>query len=165
MREAISSVAFSVITRQNIMPFASKQQVKYLFAKHPGIARRWLKKYGLNYKSLPRRKKKAARKKLVAALDAAEAMVYGQPGSPSPLKRTFDADIDVDAAAAQAAKQPTRRNKRMMKEKVKLMRRVAKLTKYRLQKMGFLKNVKKAERKRLGIAISASAAFRLAGSH
>lgn len=36
------------------MPFKSKRQRRYMFAKHPKIARRWAKKYG----SKIRRKKK-----------------------------------------------------------------------------------------------------------
>lgn len=28
------------------MPFRSKAQMKYMFAKHPDIAKRWAKKYG-----------------------------------------------------------------------------------------------------------------------
>jgi hypothetical protein len=36
------------------MPFKSEKQRKYLWAKHPEIARRWTKKYG----SKIRRKKK-----------------------------------------------------------------------------------------------------------
>lgn len=28
------------------MPFKSKKQMKFMFAKHPKIAKRWAKKYG-----------------------------------------------------------------------------------------------------------------------
>jgi len=39
------------------MPFKSKDQMRYMFAKHPKIAKRWAKKYGT--KGLPERKKKS----------------------------------------------------------------------------------------------------------
>lgn len=39
------------------MPFRSEAQRKFLFAKHPKIAKRWAKKYGIP-KNLPKRKKK-----------------------------------------------------------------------------------------------------------
>ena len=32
------------------MPFRSKKQRAYMFAKHPRIARRWVKKYGKRIK-------------------------------------------------------------------------------------------------------------------
>jgi hypothetical protein len=38
------------------MPFKSKAQARYLFAKHPKLARKWAKKYG-GYKSKPERVK------------------------------------------------------------------------------------------------------------
>ena len=34
------------------MPFKSKAQQKYMFAKHPKLAKRWAKKYGVS-KNLP----------------------------------------------------------------------------------------------------------------
>jgi len=37
------------------MPFKSKKQEKYLWAKHPAIARKWEKKYG-TFKSKKKRK-------------------------------------------------------------------------------------------------------------
>ena len=37
------------------MPFRSKAQRKYLYAKHPKIAKRWAKKYGTKIK--PKKKK------------------------------------------------------------------------------------------------------------
>jgi len=41
------------------MPFKSKAQMRFLFAFHPGIARRWVRKYGKKYlKRLPNKKKK-----------------------------------------------------------------------------------------------------------
>lgn len=42
------------------MPFRSKAQVRFMFARHPKIAKRWAKKYGVS-KRLPskvRRRKK-----------------------------------------------------------------------------------------------------------
>lgn len=32
------------------MPFKSKKQMRYMFAKHPRIAKRWAKKYGTKIK-------------------------------------------------------------------------------------------------------------------
>lgn len=43
------------------MPFKSKAQQKFMFAKHPQIAKRWAKKYGVP-KNLP--EKKSVSKKL-----------------------------------------------------------------------------------------------------
>jgi hypothetical protein len=40
------------------VPFQSKAQQGYLFAKHPEIAKRWAAKYGVP-KNLPKHKKKA----------------------------------------------------------------------------------------------------------
>jgi hypothetical protein len=37
------------------MPFKSKSQQRYMFAKHPTIAKRWAKKYGVS-KHLPQKK-------------------------------------------------------------------------------------------------------------
>ncbi|MFA6100404.1 MAG: hypothetical protein WC750_06085 [Patescibacteria group bacterium] len=37
------------------MPFKSKAQQKFMFAKHPEIAKRWAKKYGVP-KNLPEKK-------------------------------------------------------------------------------------------------------------
>jgi hypothetical protein len=39
------------------MPFKSKQQVKYMFAAHPKIAKKWAKKTK-SIKSLPKKVKK-----------------------------------------------------------------------------------------------------------
>ena len=33
------------------MPFKSKKQKKFMFAKHPDIAKRWAKKYGSKVKA------------------------------------------------------------------------------------------------------------------
>jgi hypothetical protein len=38
------------------MPFQSKKQQGYMFAKHPKIAKKWEKKYGIR-KNLPKYKK------------------------------------------------------------------------------------------------------------
>jgi hypothetical protein len=38
------------------MPFKSKAQMRLLYAKHPTIAKKWAKKYGVP-KNLPARKK------------------------------------------------------------------------------------------------------------
>lgn len=38
------------------MPFRSAKQRRYMFAKHPKIAKRWAKRYGT--KPRPRRKRK-----------------------------------------------------------------------------------------------------------
>lgn len=43
------------------VPFQSKAQQGYMFAKHPEIAKRWAAKYGVP-KNLPAHKKKKARK-------------------------------------------------------------------------------------------------------
>ena len=43
------------------MPFKSKAQQKFLFAKHPTIAKRWAKKYGVS-KSLPNKVSKSKSK-------------------------------------------------------------------------------------------------------
>ena len=43
------------------MPFKSKAQQGFMFAKHPKIAKRWAKKTS-NMKSLPARAKKLKRK-------------------------------------------------------------------------------------------------------
>jgi hypothetical protein len=40
------------------MPFKSKAQRRYMWAKHPSIARRWTKKYGSGGKRLPERKRR-----------------------------------------------------------------------------------------------------------
>lgn len=37
------------------MPFRSKRQMRYMFAKHPKIAKRWAKKYGTKVKPKRRR--------------------------------------------------------------------------------------------------------------
>jgi hypothetical protein len=39
------------------MPFKSKAQMRYMFWKHPEIAKRWSKKYGVS-KHMPEHKKK-----------------------------------------------------------------------------------------------------------
>jgi len=39
------------------MPFKSRAQMRYMFARHPQIAKRWAKEYGVP-KSLPQRKGK-----------------------------------------------------------------------------------------------------------
>lgn len=43
------------------MPFKSKSQQRFMFAKHPKIAKEWVSKYGVS-KNLP--EKKSASKKL-----------------------------------------------------------------------------------------------------
>ena len=40
------------------MPFRSKKQRKYMYAKHPVIARRWTKKYGSKIVKKKRKRKK-----------------------------------------------------------------------------------------------------------
>lgn len=42
-------------------PFKSKAQQRYMFAKHPKIAKRWAKKYGVP-KNLPKKAKKRRKK-------------------------------------------------------------------------------------------------------
>lgn len=37
------------------MPFRSKRQMRYMFAKHPKIAKRWAKKYGTKVRPKRRR--------------------------------------------------------------------------------------------------------------
>lgn len=48
------------------MPFKSKSQQRFMFSKHPKIAKRWAKKYGVS-KDLPEKvaalKLRAAKKK------------------------------------------------------------------------------------------------------
>lgn len=39
------------------MPFRSRAQMRYMFAKHPRIAKEWADKYGVP-KNLPKKKKK-----------------------------------------------------------------------------------------------------------
>lgn len=39
------------------MPFQSEDQMRFMFAKHPEIAKRWAHKYGVP-KKLPKKKKK-----------------------------------------------------------------------------------------------------------
>lgn len=46
------------------MPFQSEKQRRYLWAKHPDIARRWSKEYG----STPRKKKKKRRRRALEVL-------------------------------------------------------------------------------------------------
>ena len=43
------------------MPFRSEKQRRYLWAKHPDIARRWTKKYGSKIR--PRKRKAAKRRR------------------------------------------------------------------------------------------------------
>ena len=43
------------------MPFRSVKQRKYLFAKHPAIAKRWAAKYGTKPKPKKRRRRKSKR--------------------------------------------------------------------------------------------------------
>ena len=44
------------------MPFRSIKQRKYMFAKHPAIAKRWVKEYGGVIKPLKKDKKNAKSK-------------------------------------------------------------------------------------------------------
>jgi len=44
-----------------MMPFRSEKQRRFLWAKHPDIARRWTRKYGS--KIVPKRKKRKRRAK------------------------------------------------------------------------------------------------------
>jgi hypothetical protein len=43
------------------MPFKSKAQMRYMFAKHPRIAKRWAREYGVS-KNLPEKVKKKTKK-------------------------------------------------------------------------------------------------------
>ncbi len=43
------------------MPFKSKAQMRFMFARHPKIAKRWAKKYGVS-KKLPQHVKRKKRK-------------------------------------------------------------------------------------------------------
>lgn len=45
------------------MPFRSKAQRAFMYAKHPAIARRWEDEYGSGGKNLPGHVKKKTRKK------------------------------------------------------------------------------------------------------
>lgn len=42
------------------MPFKSKAQQRYMFARHPGIAKRWAKEYGVS-ENLPEKKRRRRR--------------------------------------------------------------------------------------------------------
>jgi hypothetical protein len=44
------------------MPFVSDAQRKYMFARHPAIAKRWAKKYGVS-KNLPEHVMSAIKKR------------------------------------------------------------------------------------------------------
>jgi len=44
------------------MPFKSKAQQRFMFARHPEIAKRWAKKYGVP-ESLPEKKLRKAKRK------------------------------------------------------------------------------------------------------
>lgn len=43
------------------MPFESKAQQRFMFARHPKIAKRWAKEYDTDFKKLPERVKKKKR--------------------------------------------------------------------------------------------------------
>lgn len=45
------------------MPFKSKAQRAYMYAKHPDIAKRWEDTYGSGGKNLPKHVKKKPKKK------------------------------------------------------------------------------------------------------
>ena len=45
------------------MPFRSAKQRRYMWAKHPDIARRWTKKYGSKVVKSKKRKTRKRRKK------------------------------------------------------------------------------------------------------
>lgn len=45
------------------MPFESERQRRYMWAKHPDIARRWTKKYGSSLKAAVKREKKKRKRK------------------------------------------------------------------------------------------------------
>lgn len=47
------------------MPFKSEAQRRYLWAKHPDIARKWVKKYGSKVQPDSRTLRKAAKKRLL----------------------------------------------------------------------------------------------------
>lgn len=40
-----------------LMPFRSKAQMRFMYAKHPKIAKKWTKEYGANAKGLPEKVK------------------------------------------------------------------------------------------------------------
>lgn len=40
------------------MPFRSEKQKRFMYAKHPSIARRWSKKYGSKIKKKKKKKRK-----------------------------------------------------------------------------------------------------------
>ena len=50
------------------MPFKSKAQMRYLYAKHPEIAKRWAKKYGVP-EELPNKVRGGDIAKRIAKLD------------------------------------------------------------------------------------------------
>lgn len=117
------------------MPFVSQAQNRYMWAKHPEIARRWAAEYGQKVKSLPARKK--LKKRLKKAKEVLE-FSFGQPGHPSPAGIAPQAST-VSPAAKAASHIPIPRNIKLMTSKLRSMARVAKRVKYRLKKMGFIK--------------------------
>ena len=44
------------------MPFKSKKQRKFMWARHPEIARRWTEKYGSKIQSKKKKKKKGVKR-------------------------------------------------------------------------------------------------------
>ena len=46
------------------MPFQSEKQRRFLWAKHPEIARRWTDKYGSAIKDLPHHKRRSSLRRL-----------------------------------------------------------------------------------------------------
>lgn len=47
------------------MPFKSKAQARFMFARHPGIARRWVRESGKKHpiKGLPKRKARTGKRR------------------------------------------------------------------------------------------------------
>lgn len=120
------------------MPLVSKAQVRYMFSQHPEIARRWTTNYGLNYKSLPARKRirKAVRKAREAG--KISEFVFGQPGHPSPAAPLAQ-PVVIPPTAIAAARISTPRTRKTQRDMARKMARIAKRVKYRLKKKGYLK--------------------------
>jgi len=59
------------------MPFKSKAQQRYMFWKHPGIAKRWAEEYGVP-DDLPEQKRKRRRRSV--ELEALRRIAEGRSG-------------------------------------------------------------------------------------
>lgn len=53
------------------MPFKSKAQQRFMFARHPEIAKRWSKEYGVSSKLPERKARKSGESRVLAGLKKA----------------------------------------------------------------------------------------------